>query len=189
MRILCATLLAAGLAAGTAANGQSTLRKSPELAFSIPNNGQKLLSEYRGKVVALEFILTTCVHCQAASKVMTGMQERYGSRGFQALDVAINPNADLLLENFVKDFQVGFPVGWTPIEQMMAYMGFTERSVVPQLTLIDRDGMIHYQTPRLGDANSMKEEVITQRIEELLALRSSRHAKHVASLAKARSLR
>jgi hypothetical protein len=54
---------------------------------------------------------------------------------------------------------------------MMAYMGFTDRPVVPQLILIDRSGSIHYQTPRTGDAESMKEEVISKRIEELLDLR------------------
>ena len=101
------------------------------------------------------------------------MQERYGSQGFQALDVAVNPNADLLVESFAKEYQVEFPVGWTPIEQMMSYMGFTERPVVPQLVLIDRSGNIHYQTPRTGDADSMKEEVIRERIEELLKIQSS----------------
>ncbi len=169
MKKLSKILVLAGLVSGCMAQGQSAIRKSPELAFSIPGQGQKLLSQYRGKVVALEFVLTTCPHCQAASKVMTGMQERYGSRGFQALDVAIDPNADLRVENFAKDYQVGFPVGWTTLEQMMAYMGFADRPLVPQLTLIDRNGNIHYQTPREGDAESMKPEVIKQRIEDLLA--------------------
>ena len=31
-------------------------QKAPELAFTLPGQGQKLLSQYRGKVVALEFI-------------------------------------------------------------------------------------------------------------------------------------
>jgi thiol-disulfide isomerase/thioredoxin len=162
------------VAIGNAA-GQSNIHKSPELAFKIPGQGDKLLSQYRGKVVALEFILTTCPHCQAASKIMNKMQELYAGRGFQAVDVAVDPNADVLVENFSKEHQVVFPVGWTPINQMMTYMGFTDRPVVPQLILIDRDGNIHYQTPRTGDAESMKEEVISKRIEELLGLRS--HAK------------
>ncbi|MBV9224424.1 MAG: TlpA family protein disulfide reductase [Acidobacteriaceae bacterium] len=158
---------------GSIAQSQSILRKSPELQFSLPGQGQKLLSQYRGKVVALEFILTTCPHCQAASKVMTRMQERYGKEGFQALDVAINPNADSLVENFVKEYQVGFPVGWASIDQMMAYMGFTERPLVPQLVLIDRNGNIRYQTARESDPESLKEDVIRDRIEELLKIRNS----------------
>ncbi len=171
-RVIAAAMFLAAVQASPA-NAQTDMRASPELAFRVPGQGEKLLSQYRGKVVALEFVLTTCPHCQAASKVMTGMQERYGQRGFQALDVAIDPNADLRVENFSKEYQVGFPVGWSTIEQMMAYMGFTERPVVPQLVLIDRAGMIRYQTPREGDADSLKPEVINQRINEILNMKSS----------------
>lgn len=169
--------LSMGLVLGSMAVSEPALRQSPELAFTLPGQGQKLLSQYRGKVVALEFILTTCPHCQAASKVMTAMQERYGNQGFQALDVAIDPNADLLVENFSKEHQVGFPVGWASIDQMMAYMEFTQRPVVPQLVLIDRKGNICYQTPRLGDPESMKEEVISRQIEELLKHSHDRSAR------------
>jgi len=162
-------------AASLFAADANTLRKAPELAFTIPEQGQKLLSQYRGKVIALEFILTTCPHCQAASRVMTKMQQEYGGRGFQALDVAINTSDEQLVQAFAKNFEVGFPVGYTPQDQMMAFMGFTmaDRFVVPQLIFIDRKGFIHYQTPPLGEANALKEETISQRIEELLALSSS----------------
>lgn len=159
----------------------SSLRKAPELAFSIPGQGQKQLSDYRGKVVALEFIFTTCPHCQAASKLMTKLQQEYGSRGLQVIDVAINPNADLLVENFAKDFQVNFPVGWTTAQQMQSFMGFADaRYVVPQLVLIDRKGYIHYQTPALsGDdwSKLMAESAIRQHIEELLGSNNSASAR------------
>jgi thiol-disulfide isomerase/thioredoxin len=168
MKTCVAVMLFLAAALGLTATSEMIMRKSPELAFKLPGQGERLLSQYHGKVVALEFILTTCPHCQAASQVMNQMQERYGSRGFQAVDVAIDPNADLLVENFAKEHQVKFPVGWVPIEQMMAYMGFTERSVVPQLILIDREGNIHYETSRLGDSDSLKAEVVEKRIQELL---------------------
>ena len=83
--------------------------------------------------------------------------------------MAVDPSADLKVENFAKDYHVNFQVGWVGLDQMMAYMGFTDRPVVPQLVLIDREGNIHYATPRNGDAESMKEEMIQSRIEELLA--------------------
>lgn len=155
------------------AAGNATVRKAPELAFSIPKQGQKLLSQYRGKVVALEFIFTTCPHCQAATKVMNRLQQEYGPRGLQVIDVAVNQNADLLVENFAKDFQTNFPVGWTPSTEMLSFMGFSmaERYVVPQLVLIDRNGYIHYQTPATEDEHwdsLMKEDAIRQHIEELL---------------------
>jgi thiol-disulfide isomerase/thioredoxin len=168
-----------------AAEAQS-LRKAPELAFTVPGQGDQLLSQYRGKVVALEFILTTCPHCQAASRLMSNFQREFGHRGFQALDVAINgldegrtpQQAGELVRNFYNQFQVAFPVGFTPRDAMTTFMGFSlaDRFVVPQLVLIDRKGIIHYQTPPLGDEHSMDEAVIRQRIEELLSLSNSASA-------------
>jgi len=152
-------------------------RKAPELAFTVPGQGQKLLSQYRGKVVALEFIHTTCPHCQAASKVMSRFQREYGPQGFQALDVAVNENADLLVENFAKEFQVAFPVGWASRDQMLSFMGFQDgRYVIPQLALIDRKGYIRYQTPASENEDwdkLMKEDALKQHIEELLGTGNS----------------
>ncbi len=66
MSIACLAAVAASL---TFADSLESVRKAPELAFSLPAKGQQLLSQYRGKVVALSFIFTTCPHCQAESKV------------------------------------------------------------------------------------------------------------------------
>ncbi len=110
---------------------------------------------------------------------MTQLQQQYGSRGFQALDVAINAldegqnetQANLLVETFSQNFHVGFPVGWTTRDQFLGFMGFSimEYTVVPQLVMIDRRGDIRYQTPARGDELAMKENTIRQRLEELLA--------------------
>ena len=142
------------------------VRKAPELAFKVPGQGDELLSQYRGKVVALEFIKTTCPHCQAASRLMTQCQEQYGSRGFQALDVAINAQdegqnesqANVLVASFSQNYRVGFPVGWTTRDQFLQFMSFSimQLTVVPQLVIIDRSG-------------TMKEDTIRQRLEQLLA--------------------
>jgi thiol-disulfide isomerase/thioredoxin len=187
LKITLASVVAIAIASFCLLAAGESLRKAPELAFNIPGQGQKLLSQYRGKVVALEFILTTCPHCQAASHVMTNFQQEYGPRGFQALDLAINAldegrteaQADQIVQAFTQKFQVGFPVGYISRDQMMSFMGFSlaERMVVPQLVMIDRKGYIHYQTPASdADENWAKltnETAIRQHIEELLALGSS----------------
>ncbi len=183
------------LAAGFLIADTNGLRKAPELAFTLPGQGDRLLSQYRGKVVALEFILTTCPHCQAASRYMTQLQQAYGPRGFQALDLAINAlddgrtpaQASLMTETFANNFQVGFPVGFIGRDPMMSFMGFSimDRMVVPQLVLIDRKGFIHYQTPA-SDADDnyekmMNQGAIRQHIEELLAAPSAEtHHRSVA---------
>lgn len=188
MKTTLASLAAIALASFCLlAAGMEDLRKAPELAFTIPGQGAKLLSQYRGKVAALEFILTTCPHCQAASHIMTQFQQQYGPRGFQALDIAINAldegrtdaQAGQIVQAFAQNFQVGFPVGYIPRDQMMSFMNFSmaERMVVPQLVMIDRKGYIHYQTPASDMDGTwgklMDESAIRQHIEELLALGNS----------------
>jgi len=182
MKIL-ASFLSLGLLCGFLVADPAQGRKAPELAFTLPSEGEKLLSQYRGKVVAIEFILTTCPHCQAASKVMTKFQQQYGPRGFQALDLAINAldegrkpeQAGMLTESFANNFQVGFPVGFIGRDPMMSFMGFSimDRMVVPQLVLIDRKGFIRYQTPASDSTDQygkmMVESAIQQHIEELLS--------------------
>ncbi len=134
---------------------------------------------------------------------MTKFQQEYGARGFQAIDLAINAKdegrtdaqANEVVQDFARNFQVGFPVGWIPRDQMMNFMGFSmaDRMVVPQLVLIDRKGYIHYQTPA-SDADGtwvklMNTDTIRQHIEELLALGSSgtgTHTHRTATTASAR---
>ena len=184
----------------TAAEG-AALRKAPELAFTLPGQGERLLSQYRGKVVALEFILTTCPHCQAASRDLTKYQQELGNRGFQVIDLAINALDDMrtpaqaedIVNAFVHNYQVGFPVGYVPRPQMISFLGASsERMVVPQLVLIDRKGFIHYQTSMSSGPDWDRvatEPALRQHIDELLAIGSGTAGAHaktkmVASSAK-----
>ena len=107
---------------------------------------------------------------------MAKVQRQLGGTGFQALEIAVNDDAPTLVEKFVTDYQLNFPVGWTSYDQMLTCLGFTERAVMPQLLLIDRQGKIHYRTPRTGDPESLKEDVIISRVQELLAMGNSRKA-------------
>ncbi len=147
-------------------------RPAPKLVFNLPGKPPQELSQYLGKVVALEFIFTTCPHCKAASKIMSKIQTEYGPKGLQVLDVAVNQNADLMVDTFAKEQQTTFPVGWVFSQEMTSFMGFTDgRYVVPQLVLIDRKGMIRYQTPAIESDEwdkLMAEDAIRKHIEELL---------------------
>jgi thiol-disulfide isomerase/thioredoxin len=182
MNKTCSFLLLLALSVGGLfAADAPTARKAPELAFTLPDAGQKLLSQYRGKVVAIEFIMTTCPHCQAAAKVMTKYQQDYGSRGYQSIDLAINvlvnnatpAMASQQVSAFAATYGAEFPVGFLPQDQMMSFMGFSimDRMVVPQMVLIDRKGFIRYQTPAESGTEwdkVMNEKAMREHIEELL---------------------
>jgi thiol-disulfide isomerase/thioredoxin len=180
----CLALLASFVSAADAPGA----RKAPELVFHLPGEGQKLLSQYRGKVVAVEFILTTCPHCQAAAKVNSQLYADYAAKGFQMIDLAINAydmggtdeTAPGLVQAFATTYGASFPVGWVTRDHMLSFMNFSimDRMVVPQIVLIDRKGVIQYQTPAGSGPDwekVMNEQALRSHIEELLAAPKTLH--------------
>src|SRR5271154_3045231 len=138
MRLACAVLLcAAGIGLNAATPKAETpkteappiIRKSPEFVIKFVDGKQLLLSSLKGKVVALLMVHTTCPHCQHTSQVFTQLYNEYGPRGFQPVDAAFNTTANLDLNDFVKTFNIGYPVGYSTFEEVTAFLNFssTER--------------------------------------------------------------
>jgi peroxiredoxin len=173
MRTTTIVLMLGQIFLAGAATAQEPAGKSQNLTFSLPGQSQASLQDHLGHVVALEFINTKCSHCQAASKVMNKLQRRFVSGGFQAIEIAINDDAPSLVQKFAADRHLTFPVGWTTYDQMLVYLGFNGRAVLPQLVLIDRVGAIHYRTAQKGDEPALEEDTIAARIQELTALGAS----------------
>jgi peroxiredoxin len=145
-------------------------RPAPEFSAKLPNGGQILLSKYRGKVVALEFLFTTCPHCQHASQVMSQLQTEYGPKGFQALGVAFNDMSQMLVSDFVRDFKVNYPVGFSTRPPANAFLQNDPNNAlhVPQVVFIDRKGVIRHQSLPRNDANTATETFMRKTIENLL---------------------
>src|SRR5438105_4501511 len=153
-------------------------RPAKEFTIILPSGKQALLSSYRGKVVMMAFMFTTCPHCQALSKVITKLQGELGPRGFQAVGAVFNdevntPNPESnaqVTAAFVNQFQVGFPVGFAPRASVMSYLGLSdiERWVVPQIAIIDRKGVIRAQSASQGTADLQTEAYLRKYLGELL---------------------
>jgi peroxiredoxin len=145
-------------------------RQSPEFVINHPGGKQSLLSNYKGKVVLLQFIFTTCPHCQQTAQLLSKLNKELGPKGFQPLGVAINPMAVMLVNDFIRDYRVNFPVGASEHASALHYLqiGGAERWVVPQVVLIDKKGVIRMQTPPQGDDKMQNEGYLRTQILNLL---------------------
>jgi len=145
-------------------------RPSPEFVIHPPSGPETLLSGYRGKVVALEFIQTTCPHCQHSVQLMTRLYAEVGKDGFQPLAVAWNDNAAELVPNFVRQLGVTFPVGVSDRNHVLTYLGFDfdARVAVPQIVWIDRKGIIRSETPPPSDEKMLQESYWREMLAQLL---------------------
>ncbi len=170
-RVVVAAALSLGLFLLPAVAGDYKLpRQAPEFVINYPGGKQDLLSRYKGKVVVLSFIMTTCPHCQAECKMLSKLYKELGPQGFQPIAVASNQMAIMLVNDFIKEYGVTFPVGATEQAPVLGFMKINEneRWVVPQVAVIDRKGMIRVQSPFNGDEKLQDEAHLRAVITDLL---------------------
>ncbi|MBZ2179329.1 MAG: peroxiredoxin family protein [Acidobacteriota bacterium] len=124
-------------------------RPAPELVIKAANGQEQLLSKFRGKVVALEFLLTTCPHCQKASQTMQKLYKELGPQGFQPVGVAINDMANMLINDYTKQFNLTYPIGYANRDVATQFLQhpIMMSMLMPQVVIIDRKGVIRHQFP------------------------------------------
>ena len=163
--LLCATVLFTGSAAEPA-------RHSP--AFSILRIGTAplQLSQYRGKVVALAFIYTTCPHCQHLTAILNSVAKDYSARGVQVLECAFNEDAVPTMPDFLKKAEPQFPVGYAPRASVLSYLQYpaadTRLLYVPHLVFVDRAGAIRGDYPGEGSFFADPEANIRKELDRML---------------------
>ena len=155
-----------GLAASPALHGGDIPRPAVMMSFQAPGGKAIDLRAYRGKVVALEFLLTTCPHCQDCSRMLQRLQTDFGPKGFQAVGAAVNDIA--AVPEFVKNFALKFPVGFASRDQLTEFLQHPvlERLTFPQLVIVDRKGVVRFQ--QTGFRGDEEEKELRPRIEAML---------------------
>jgi len=135
-------------------------RKTPEFTIMDPSGKQVLISSYKGKVLVLPFMFTTCPHCQHYAQILTKIQNDYASKGVQVLGTVFNDANGPMATQFMKEFGVGFPVGYAARDAVISYLGISvmERWVVPQVVVIDRKGNIVAQSNATQGSPELQDE-------------------------------
>jgi peroxiredoxin len=128
-----------------------TVRPSPPFEIQRLDGPALRVSQYRGKIVALAFIDTTCPHCQELTGTLKGIVRDYAARGVVVLECAFNDGAKAGLPEFQQRFDPPFPVGWNTRAAVMSYLQYTildpRPLYVPHMVFIDRGGAIRADYP------------------------------------------
>jgi len=140
-------LLTALAGFGACAHGAQLPRAAPPLKF-ISHNGQQIdLASYKGKVVLLEWLMTTCPHCQESSRILSKIQTEFAAKGVQVLGVAIDAGAGQKLPDYVRKYATTFPVGVLPHTVATDFLQASVMAplMMPQVVIVDRQGQIREQ--------------------------------------------
>jgi thiol-disulfide isomerase/thioredoxin len=85
----------AGTNLGPATEGLLPIGASaPEFSLKDPQGKSHRLSEYRGKVVLLDFWATWCLPCRRMMPIMQKLNDQYRGVGVVTLGIAVDPEYD-----------------------------------------------------------------------------------------------
>ena len=134
-------------------------QQAPE--FSLPGQNKTIdLSQYKGKVVYLDFWASWCGPCKQSFPWMNKLQEQYKRDGFEIVAVNLDTSrkeAEAFLAKIPANFDVAFDKTGKTAKQY-------QLKAMPSSFLIDRKGKLVHKS--LGYRNEEK-KIIEAKIQEL----------------------
>jgi len=125
--------------------GNGVGQRAPDFASPDLDGVMTYLSDFRGKVVLLEFWKSTCPGCQASTVFLESLREQYGEQGLVivlvTLDSSTPPVSQYLSQRGFTEFVV--------LREPQGFLSNVVRtysvSATPTVFLIDRSGVIRYK--------------------------------------------
>jgi peroxiredoxin len=161
---------------------QSANRKTaPDFTLTDANGQPVKLSDYRGKVVLLNFWATWCGPCQLEIPWFVEFEQQFKSKGFEVVGVSMDDDGWKAVKPYLMAHKINYRIllGDETVSQL--YGGL---DALPTTFLLDREGRFAF-SPHVGLAG--KDEYLNE-IQSLLGGRQSASAERVRQSASAKRI-
>jgi thiol-disulfide isomerase/thioredoxin len=112
---------------------------APQLALKDIRGRTLRLSDYKGKVVLLNFWATWCAPCRAEMPDLVKWQRKYRGSGLQVIGVTYPPEELAEVRKFMKRIKVNYPIA---VGKKETKAQFYKGETLPITVVIDRKGII-----------------------------------------------
>ncbi len=117
---------------------------APDFTLTNLSGQKKTLSDYRGKVVIVDFWATWCPPCRMTIPVLIRLQEKYGEKGLVILGISLDDPQqfpDKYITAFKEKYKINYLILRYNAKVMGDYFG-TETPAIPTMFVVDRKGRI-----------------------------------------------
>ncbi len=134
----------------------SGLRAAPDLSVIDLNGAALHTSNYKGKVVLVNFWAAWCTPCAEEVPQFIALQKKYQDQGFQVIGISVEDDAGDL-RDFYRKYQMNYPV--VPGDLKISD-GFGGVLGLPTTFVIGRDNLIHGKHNGATDFSALEREVV-----------------------------
>lgn len=134
---------------------------APDFVVKNLRGGMTSLSQYRGKVVLINFWATWCGPCKMEMPSMEALYRSHQRDDFELLAVSIDTMGEPPVRLFVEDFGFTFPV---LMDNQFEVNDRYQVRVVPTSILIDRKGVVAQRFLGAKDWNSKESRSVIEKL-------------------------
>ena len=115
-----------------------TGKPAPDFSLTLFDGRSVRLSDYRGKVVFLNFWASWCPPCRAEIPDFVDLYKKYHAKGLEIIGLSVDQSAEPVVD-FVKEFAVNYPIVMAAPDVIKAY---GDIKGIPTSFILDAKGNI-----------------------------------------------
>ena len=111
------------------------------LGWNVGGGRRNVFSDFRGKVLVLDFYATWCEPCQKTIPHLIGLQNKYESQGLQVVGLNVGGADDEeKVPAFAQQYGIQYTLG-QPDEELVTFL-MAGNDAIPQTFVFDRQGQL-----------------------------------------------
>ena len=138
--IIRIALLTAATALALAGTGCSSSEPAPPSTFVLLDGSKSTTADLKGKVTLVNFWATTCVSCVKEMPQLAATYDKFKSRGFETVAVAMSHDPPSYVVSFAQSRQLPFKVAIDNTGEVARAWG--DIKITPTTFIVNKNGQI-----------------------------------------------
>jgi len=111
------------------------------LGWTTDGGQRNVFSDFRGKVLVLDFYATWCAPCRRSIPHLIELQKKFADQGLQVIGLNVGGPDDLKdVPAFAQEFGIQYPLA-IPDDELVSFL-LSDSDAIPQTFIFDRQGQL-----------------------------------------------
>lgn len=151
--MMCMLILSRARAHG---EGESEMHEAPGWTLKDINGKSVKLSDFKGKILILDFWATWCGPCKTEIPAFVELQKKFGGEGVAVVGVSLDDDGPKPVAQFAKSTGITYPIVMSNPKILRDYGNI---EAIPTTFIIDRGGKIVSKHVGLVEKETFEKEI------------------------------